>query len=85
MRRKKKKPEQAIYARRSGAPVLSEETLRRLTELQARPGVHQVGIFHEQFCANALRKGAKKCVCTPDIRFIEGVEDGKAVEWKDQN
>jgi len=85
MSRKKKK--KVILVRNEYAPVLSEETLRRITAIGmlARPGLNELGIFHEQFCADALGAGAKKCVCTPDVRFIKGMKDGKSVELPNQN
>src|SRR5215813_9265889 len=58
----------------------SEETMSRLKALEGRPGVNQVGIFHQGPCADALRAGSRKCTCTPEIRLIQGIQDGRAVE-----
>jgi hypothetical protein len=52
-------------------PEYSAETLRRLAALQGQPGKNQVAIFHEQFCADALRRGAKKCMCNPEIKVLD--------------
>jgi hypothetical protein len=64
--------------RREGAPEYSAETLARIAELQSqiggRGGIHRVGVFHEQFCTDALRAGAKKCLCRPEIKILTGDE-----------
>ncbi len=77
-----------LIARSENAPVLSEKTLRRISAMGmfCVPGsVNHVGIFHEQYCANALKAGAKRCDCTPDIRIIKGIDNGKVVEMGNPN
>lgn len=85
MSRKKNK---VILARSEQAPALSENTLRQIKALGmfCLPGsVNQIGIFHEWVCVDAIKAGAKKCICTPEVRLIKGVEGGKVVELHHQN
>lgn len=52
-------------------PEYSLETLERMAALTPIAQVNKVAIFHEQFCANALRRVAKKCLCRPDIKVLD--------------
>lgn len=73
-RRKQQEIKAAVLARREGAPILSDRTMQRILELrsQVAPGVvNHVGIFHEQFCADALRAGAPRCMCVPDVHILD--------------
>ena len=77
------KKTRSLLVRSEDAPVLSDDTHREIKALAmfCQPGsVNQVGVFHDQFCADALENGAAKCACKPDVRLIKGRKDGRAVE-----
>lgn len=64
----------AVIMRDKNAAVLSQKTLAKVADFNSRavPGrVNHVGVFHEAFCAKALRSGAAKCVCEPDVRLLD--------------
>jgi transposase-like protein len=63
-------------ARPEGGPEYSEETRRRIAALagQTGGGIHKVAVLHEQFCADALRRGATKCLCHPEIKVVTAGE-----------
>jgi hypothetical protein len=57
--------------RTEAAPILSARTLERMTQLQFRAGeVSVVNVAHEEFCYRALQRGAKRCVCEPDLNLV---------------
>jgi hypothetical protein len=61
----------ALYVRDERAPILSDRTLARIAALQVRAGeVYTVTIAHEEHCYRALERGARRCVCSPDLTLV---------------
>jgi hypothetical protein len=61
----------ALYLRDEAAPVLSARTLTRIGRLQVRAGqVLRLNVAHDEFCYRALQRGARKCMCEPDLTLV---------------
>lgn len=57
------------------APILSAETLAKITALYGSGAIKQgrlnhIAIRHDDWCLKALREGATHCTCKPDVEMM---------------
>lgn len=86
-KKNREKREIRVFVKKVGQPKVeySKETLEKMLALKAREGAfNQVAICHEQFCADALRRGAKKCLCRPEVKIVtaDSTDPRDAKAWR---